>query len=343
MKIGKKKTSLLAKYSEMYKRKPRSRVFAPLAEAHRQLGQYDEAFQILKSGLKNHPGYVLGHIVLSKCYYDKQNFVLAYKNIKPYIESNRENISLQKLFAKSCTKLAYFEEALETYKYLLLLNPNDEEIADQVRRIEHDLHEGGEEPNFTTSEVFVDEDQEDGESWSQIQFEQGDRKLESPEEFDQWQLKKDAQDPLHDFKNDIKNRDLEVEEKPLDDRYYDQEFDAPEGHVEAQSDLADPIITHTLVDLYLSQGHKEKAIQLLEDILELHPKDGESKARLSELKTSNLSEESSQLETSPAPELYDFIAQNQNKSDIKQKELLNKLNLFYQKIINLSESKNNQL
>ena len=119
----KNRSSLLSKYSLMYDKNPRSRVFAPLAETYRKLGMLDEAMQILKEGIRNHPSYTLGYIVLANCYFDIQNFELAYNTIRPFVAKNLENITMQKLFAKTCINLGHLEEALQTFKYLLLLNP----------------------------------------------------------------------------------------------------------------------------------------------------------------------------------------------------------------------------
>ena len=47
----------------------------------------------------------------------------------------------------------------------------------------------------------------------------------------------------------------------------------------------DPIVTHTLVDLYEQQGFRDKAAQVLEKIIELNPNDTSSITRLQNLKT----------------------------------------------------------
>ena len=130
MKIGQAKhNSLLTKYSLQYEKKPRSRVFAPLAESYRKIGMLDEALKILKKGIKNHPSYTLGYIVLANCYFDKDQFEAAYSTLLPFVSDNLENIKLQKLFAQICEKLGNFDEALNSYKILLLINPKDKEIA----------------------------------------------------------------------------------------------------------------------------------------------------------------------------------------------------------------------
>ena len=129
MRKRKNPSSLLAKYTLLYEKNPRSRVFAPLAESYRKLGMYDEAFMLLQEGIKLHPSYTLGYIVLGNCYFDQQKFEQAYNTIKPFISDNLENLSLQKLYAECCVHLGYLEESLNTFKCLLLLNPKDNYVA----------------------------------------------------------------------------------------------------------------------------------------------------------------------------------------------------------------------
>jgi tetratricopeptide (TPR) repeat protein len=138
--VGKKNQSaLLAKYFSMYKRNPRSRVFAPLAEAFRKMGMLEDAYKILKEGIRYHPNYTLGYIVLAHCYYDEQKYELTYNTLRPFINQNADNISLQKIFAQSCIHLGHLEEALDTFKYLLFMNPKDKYFAEQVKKLEDDL------------------------------------------------------------------------------------------------------------------------------------------------------------------------------------------------------------
>ena len=124
----------------MYRRQPGSRVFAPLAESYRKLGMLDEAYKVLREGIKRHPSYVLGYLVLAHCYYDQKKTDLTYQTLHPLVESNRDNLSLQKLFAQVCLDLGLYDEALETYKFLLFMNPRDAFISEQVEKLENDLN-----------------------------------------------------------------------------------------------------------------------------------------------------------------------------------------------------------
>ena len=119
--MSKEKTQLLSplflKYQADYEKNPRSRVFAPLAETYRKLGMTDKAMEILSQGIRFHPNYVMGYLGLAFCYFDLRQYSLAYNTLKPLIETSRNNIRLQKLFAEICLELGYKEEALDTFKY----------------------------------------------------------------------------------------------------------------------------------------------------------------------------------------------------------------------------------
>jgi tetratricopeptide (TPR) repeat protein len=128
---------LFLKYQADYEKNPRSRVFAPLAEIYRKLGMTDKAMEILAQGIRFHPTYIMGYLGLSFCYFDLKQYTLAYNTLRPIVETSRDNIRLQKLFADVCLELGYKEEALDAYKYLLFINPRDKEVSQQVTMLEN--------------------------------------------------------------------------------------------------------------------------------------------------------------------------------------------------------------
>lgn len=278
-----KKSSLLAKYTLQYKKKPKSRVFAPLAETYRKLGMYDESLKILRDGMKFHPAYTMGYIVLSHVYYDLQNYELAYNTIRPFVTDNLENITLQKLFAKICINLGYLEEALQTFKYLLLINPRDQYVSEQVKLLEDDLlvkEEQVEENNFVEKRMSNFDINED--DWVQVDFGKG-RRDSDQDEGEEWSVQKN-ETPLDQFKKDLNEDNLEVKETDLDDNYFLEDYDNEEDNTKNESVASDPIITHTLVELYCKQGHYDKALEILNSILELHPDDIPTLNRAEEIK-----------------------------------------------------------
>lgn len=302
--VGKKNQSaLLAKYFSMYKKNPRSRVFAPLAESFRKLGMLEDAYKILKEGIRHHPTYALGYIVLAHCYYDEQKYELTYNTLRPFISQNADNISLQKIFAQACVNLGHLEEALDTYKYLLFMNPKDKNFAEQVKRLEDDLMVGHK--KLTLDQLIKSPDmpviREERSSsidddWVQVDFNRPapkpepqplieEKKPETPAkpqepQEDQWVMKKAGIDEHPILKSE------KIEEKELDDEFFADEF-ADEGDIDdvnassIQSDA--PIVSHTLIDLYCAQHYYDKAIELLEKILELNPSDIRSKEKLTKV------------------------------------------------------------
>ncbi len=160
---------LFEKYLKLYEDNPRSKVFAPLAECYRKMGRKDKSLTILREGIKNHPDYLLGYLGLAQCYFDLEQFSLAYKTLKPLIEKNRENIRLQRLFAKICENINYESEALEAYKFLLFLNPKDSEAAFNVRKLEDPILR---KESFLKKEEVLQEntENEDENNWETINF-----------------------------------------------------------------------------------------------------------------------------------------------------------------------------
>ncbi len=279
----------------MYKKNPRSKVFAPLAESFRKLGMLDDAYKILKDGIRNHPNYTLGYIVLANCYYDQQKYELTYNTLRPIIAQNADNISLQKVFAQACIHLGHLEEALDTYKYLLFMNPKDKFFAEQVKKLEDDLHVGHKKlsleqlvkaPDMPLPPVLEGSDDD----WVQVDFNQEKKSAPAPllEESkispineNEWVMKKPGLEEHPILKKET------VDKRSLEDDFYADEFEEEYGDIEEVNAEAvhseAPIVSHTLIDLYCAQNYFDKAIELLEKILELNPDDFNSKKKLQQV------------------------------------------------------------
>jgi pentatricopeptide repeat protein len=348
-KASPKKSSLLTKYSLQYEKKPKSRVFAPLAETYRKLGMHDEALKILRTGIRNHPNYTLGYIVLANVYYDKENFEIAYTTLRPFISKNLENITLQKLFSNICVNLGYLEEALNTFKCLLLINPKDEDVATQVKLLEDDLliPDEDEVPKgyIEKRENVFDEDDD----WVQVDFNRNNQReedLKKPEDLiDSWEVKKIDDSVLDGFKSDVMTGKLEVSEHSLDDEYFHEEHDIEASEVisdEADVIENEPIITHTLVELYCKQGYFEKALELLDNILELHPDDIRTQKRKVEVQEL-LGQGKSDVESHGHSKLLDLVqgAENsfENDSILRKDLVVTKLNDFAKRLKQISIQK----
>lgn len=184
---------LIVKYEKSLADDPRSRSFAPLAEAYRKVGLIDKAFDVLKKGLRYNPDYLLGYLTLAQCYADKGEYNLAYSTLKPLIAPNRDNLKLQNLFAGCAEETNHLEEALDSYKYLLFLNPKDQSIADKVNRLEQELHEDV--VNVSQEAITFDlddlkaspSDDRTIDDWEQVNFSSEEESSDSNEE-DEWKI-----------------------------------------------------------------------------------------------------------------------------------------------------------
>lgn len=321
---------LFLKYQAEYEKNPKSRVFAPLAEMYRKIGMADKAMEILARGIKFHPSYVLGYLGMASCYYDIQQYSLAYSTLKPFIEHNRDNLRLQRLFADSCVALGKKEEALDTYKYLLFILPKDKEVAELVTKIEEELHNLYKpihrpitipESNILNERLDEEEFHSpqskiiDLDSWVQLPLNdkapiKTDRLSVDPLD---WEMQK-TKTVFENIPDEVKPEERKFsvvldlssvsENVPPSKEATNTEIKLEKTEQVQQvvgpaNKRAAPIITHTLVDLYIGQGHIEKALELLEKILLLNPNDIKTHDKIIEinqlLQDTIDSEESNQL------------------------------------------------
>jgi tetratricopeptide (TPR) repeat protein len=108
---------------------------------------------------------------------------------------------------------------------------------------------------------------------------------------------------------------------------------AVEVSKEASEDLAAPVFSHTLVDLYLKQGAKDKAIGLLEKAVEINPSDKKVIERLTTLRAEVEDDKSSGHDDLMAA--FDKSAKQINRSDEDQLEKVNMAFDLFMKQIHL--------
>ncbi|MBH47630.1 MAG: hypothetical protein CME71_05625 [Halobacteriovorax sp.] len=273
---------LVKKFEDALARDPSSRVFAQLGEVYRKMAMVDKAMHVYREGIKRHPSYVLGYLGLAFCYYDLEQFQLVYATLKPLVDSNRDNIRLQRLFASCCEKLNYNQEALATWKYLLFINPKDPESIAKVTALE--------------AEPLAEKNE-----------------LSAPQIFEIDQLKASPVDDVDDW--------VRVDlEKPNADIVKESQKELEKVHMISLEDVAEkieqaeesPLMSLTLVDLYIAQGHVEKAMDVLEKMLELNPSDLRVKEKIAEIDQVQTSVEEEQTEEDAHSRLLQMVEEKQN-------------------------------
>lgn len=74
--------SLFLKYYEQWQGDPTSIVFAPIAEYFLLYGMVDEALEICRLGLKSHPVFVSGRVVMAKVHLKRGNWDEAEEELR---------------------------------------------------------------------------------------------------------------------------------------------------------------------------------------------------------------------------------------------------------------------
>jgi len=279
MDTTKTNSPILLKYLDAYERNPKSKVFAPLAESYRKLGMLDEAMDVLKKGIQIHPTYTFGYLGLAACYFDQSKFELAYNTLRPLVADNLDSILMQKLFANTCEKLGHEEEALETYKYLLFINPRAKNIASSVKNLEEKLHIciddlAGEDHSFHNFEIDnlspsrSQSKIDTTDDWVEVNF-TADEKEDAPKATSEanWEMKDVSR-----LNKAMKEESLQMASQENIKNYSDQDV--------VKWSEKTPVMTNTLVDLYLKQGLTDKAKEILLEIIQIDPKNKLAREKL---------------------------------------------------------------
>jgi tetratricopeptide (TPR) repeat protein len=142
-----------------YKKNPRSRVFAPLAEAYRKMGMLEEAHRLCLRGVQIHPDFAGGRVAFAKVLLEMGKDEGALTQLEKAIHTSPENLLAHSLMGEVLIKLRRPKEALKSYKMVLFLNPNDEKARQTVQKWEFLSADEYEDELFAMKPVFRMKDQ----------------------------------------------------------------------------------------------------------------------------------------------------------------------------------------
>ena len=127
----------IQKYEQMLAEDPRSRAFAPLAEAYRKAGNLDQAIRVAEDGLKIHPDYSGGLVVLGRALFEKRELEKATDILKKAVQENPESYLGQKFLGKALMDKGEIQGSLKALEAAYFLSPDDtevEKLIEVVRR-----------------------------------------------------------------------------------------------------------------------------------------------------------------------------------------------------------------
>jgi tetratricopeptide (TPR) repeat protein len=121
----------IARLSEVLQKDPGSRLFYPLAEEYVKNNMLEEAVQVLTEGLKRHPEMLSARVTLGKAYFEQGNLNDARKEFEEVLKAHPDNLIALKKLSVIYRRQGATDQAKRCAEALLAANPKDAE-ADQL-------------------------------------------------------------------------------------------------------------------------------------------------------------------------------------------------------------------
>lgn len=131
-----KETTEIAKLTGRISKDPKSKLFVPLAEEYKKVGDMEMAIHVLLEGLKNNPEYVTARSSLGKLLLAKGDLAGARKEFEEVVKTTPDNFMAQKKLGDVLIHQNSPLDALSHYKIALSLNPSDGELASLISDVE---------------------------------------------------------------------------------------------------------------------------------------------------------------------------------------------------------------
>jgi tetratricopeptide (TPR) repeat protein len=122
--------------TERLEHSPGPRVFMELAKEHQAAGELEEAARVCRQGLERHPSYHSARVLLARVLIDLERFAEAVPERESVVRQAPDNLLARRLLGEAQAGSGDREGALKTLRDLLLLNPDDGELASRIQGLE---------------------------------------------------------------------------------------------------------------------------------------------------------------------------------------------------------------
>jgi len=115
---------------------PGSRLFAQLAEQLRKEGELEEAIQVARTGLDQHPNYPSARLTLGRALLDSGDAEAARTELETALGGAPDNILASRLLGETLEALGDLKGAVKQLQSTLLISPGDAQIQARIAEIE---------------------------------------------------------------------------------------------------------------------------------------------------------------------------------------------------------------
>lgn len=282
------------------------RYFAPLANEYRKAGDPEQAIAICRAHLAQQPGHMSGHVVYGQALYDARRMNEAEVVFQQALALDPENVIVLRHLGDIARQRGDVEAARTWYSRALDGDPHDAEVAAYLAELTEPLRTTVPEsqaaepepaadalptaaeppaPEATPAEAAVEAIDADDSPY-----------LDVPLSLDEADDVVDAEDLAL-----VGNLAQPGDAPERDEVVAGEEKESPPEETARMATPASestPIVTRTLAELYLEQGHIEPALEIYRQLAEREPEDTAIRERISELSADEKPEEV--LPTAPA-------------------------------------------
>jgi len=252
------------------------RYFAPLANEYRKAGDPEQAIAICRAHLAQQPGHMSGHVVYGQALYDAHRTDEAREVFQLALALDPENIIVLRHLGDIARQRGDIEEARSWYSRALDGDPHDAEVAAYLAELTEPLLSGGDE-NESAAPATSDTGKEPAAPAEDIEKEPASPYAEPASVADVPEASALSNESPY----------LEPQEKTSATA---GEADADVARLPDKKELQPtptsesfPIVTRTLAELYLEQGHIEPALDIYRQLAAHEPEDPGIRARIEEL------------------------------------------------------------
>jgi predicted regulator of Ras-like GTPase activity (Roadblock/LC7/MglB family)/predicted negative regulator of RcsB-dependent stress response len=125
----------IEKCEEILAQNPDSCIFAALSGAYRKKGELAKAFSICNKGLKLHPDYGAGHLVMAKINLDRGMYAEAEKELSLAVQADGKTKATELLLAQIFLKNGQIRDAKTILEKLRATDPTNQMVKDLLTQL----------------------------------------------------------------------------------------------------------------------------------------------------------------------------------------------------------------